>query len=30
MNNEVMTHRATNIILLDISLMVHHAETLKP
>jgi len=25
-----MTHRVTNIILLDISLMVHHAETLKP
>jgi len=30
MNNEVMMLRVTNIILLDISLMVHHAETLNP
>jgi hypothetical protein len=30
MNNEVMLQRVTNIILLDISLMVHHAETLNP
>jgi len=29
MNNEVMTHRITNILLLDNSLMVHHAVHLN-